>query len=59
MEEQNKNVSNDAQLSEDQLKEVAGGKNIQQRRLEHLDNQTKSVDDIQETRLEHLDSQTK
>ncbi|MEL6158613.1 MAG: hypothetical protein AAFR18_05260 [Cyanobacteria bacterium J06627_32] len=60
MEEQNKNVSNDnAQLSEDQLKEVAGGKNIQQRRLEHLDNQTKSVENIQETRLEHLDTQTK
>ncbi|MEO0769615.1 MAG: hypothetical protein AAFY72_09305 [Cyanobacteria bacterium J06649_4] len=59
MENQDKNVSNDAQLSEDQLKEVAGGKNVQQRRLEHLDNQTKSVDDIQETRLERLDNPTK
>ncbi|MEM8501654.1 MAG: hypothetical protein AAF716_00705 [Cyanobacteria bacterium P01_D01_bin.1] len=59
MAEENKNVTQDAELSEDQLKEVAGGKDIQKTRLEHLDNQTKSVDDIQETRLEHLDSQTK
>ncbi|MGB3571916.1 MAG: hypothetical protein WA783_04855 [Phormidesmis sp.] len=59
MAEENKSVSQDEQLSEDQLKEVAGGKNIQQRRLDHLDNQSKSVEDIQETRLEHLDNQTK
>ena len=59
MEEQNKNVVQDAQLSDDDLKEVAGGANLQQRRLEHLDNQTKSVDDVQKTRLEHLDNQTK
>lgn len=58
MAEQDKSVNNE-QLSEDQLKEVAGGKDIQKRRLEHLDNQTKSVDNIQETRLEHLDNQTK
>ena len=59
MENQDKNVTNDAQLSEDQLKDVAGGKDIHKRRLEHLDNQTKSVDDIQETRLERLDNPTK
>lgn len=58
MAEENKNVKND-QLSEDELKEVAGGTDVHKRRLEHLDNQTKSVENIQETRLEHLDSQTK
>jgi len=59
MAEETKSVQQDEQLSEEQLKDVAGGKNIQERRLEHLDSQTKSVDDIQETRLEHLDTQTK
>ena len=59
MAEENKNVTQDEQLSEEQLQEVSGGKNVHNRRLEHLDNQTKSVDDIQETRLEQLDSQTK
>lgn len=59
MEEQSKNISQDAQLSEDELKEVAGGNDIQKQRLEHLDNQSKSVDDIQKTRLDHLDSQSK
>lgn len=59
MEEQNKNVAQDDQLSEDQLDEVAGGAGIQQQRLEHLDNQSKSGDKIQETRLDHLDNQTK
>ena len=64
MEEQKKDTAqqND-QLSDDQLKEVAGGADIQKRRLEHLDNQTKggnkAVDDIQKTRLDHLDNQTK
>ncbi|MEM6867274.1 MAG: hypothetical protein AAGB19_01350 [Cyanobacteria bacterium P01_F01_bin.3] len=59
MAEQDKKVTQSEELSEDQLKEVAGGKNVHQRRIEHLDNQTKSVDDVQETRLEHLDNQTK
>ena len=64
MEEQKKDVvQQDAQLSDDELKEVAGGADIQKRRLEHLDNQSKSgdksVDDVQKTRLEHLDNQTK
>lgn len=59
MSEQDKKVNQTEELSEEQLKEVAGGKNVHQRRIEHLDNQTKSVDDIQETRLEHLDNQTK
>ncbi|MEL6939473.1 MAG: hypothetical protein AAFO84_09800 [Cyanobacteria bacterium J06598_1] len=47
MAEETKSVQQDEQLSEEQLKDVAGGKNIQERRLEHLDSQTKSVDDIQ------------
>ena len=59
MQEQDKNVSQDAQLSDDELKEVAGGKDIQKTRLDQLDSQTKSVDDVQETRLEQLDNQTK
>jgi len=59
MAEQDKTVNQDQELSEDQLKDVAGGKDVHKRRLEHLDNQTKSVDNIQETRLEHLDNQTK
>ncbi|MEL6355041.1 MAG: hypothetical protein AAFR58_25350 [Cyanobacteria bacterium J06627_28] len=60
MSEQNKKPdAPETQLSEDELKEVAGGKNVHQRRLDHLDSQSKSVEDIQETRLEHLDNQTK
>lgn len=58
MEEQNKSVS-DEQLSDDQLKDVAGGNKLQEQRLEHLDNQSKSVKDIQAERLDHLDSQSK
>ena len=58
MAEDNKNVT-DTELSDDQLQEVAGGKDVHKTRLEHLDNQTKSVDDVQDTRLEHLDNQTK
>mgnify|MGYP001796903155 FL=1 len=58
MAEDNKTVKND-ELSEDQLKEVAGGTDVHKRRLEHLDNQTKSVENIQEPRLEQLDNQTK
>ncbi len=57
--EDNKKVTESEQLSEDQLKEVAGGKGVHAQRLEHLDNQTKSVDNVQETRLDHLDNQTK
>ncbi|MEM9945232.1 MAG: hypothetical protein AAF810_04125 [Cyanobacteria bacterium P01_D01_bin.36] len=59
MAEQDKKVTQNEELSEDQLKEVAGGKDVHQRRIEHLDNQTKSVDNVQEARLEHLDNQTK
>ena len=54
MTEQDK--SKDVQLSEDELKEVAGGTDIHKQRLEHLDSRSKSVDDIQKTRLEHLDT---
>lgn len=57
MAEQDK--TKDVQLSEDELKEVAGGKNIQQQRLEQLDNSTKSVDDVQKTRLDQLGNSTK
>lgn len=59
MSEKENKVTNKEELSDDQLKSVAGGKDIQKRRLEHLDNQSKSVDNIQETRLDHLDNQTK
>ncbi|ESA38600.1 hypothetical protein N836_32185 [Leptolyngbya sp. Heron Island J] len=58
MEEQNKNVT-DEQLSDDQLKDVAGGNKLHEQRLEHLDNQTKSVKDIQAERLDQLDERTK
>jgi hypothetical protein len=57
--EDNKNIQTD-ELSDDQLKEVAGGtNNVHRRHLQHLDEQSKSVDDIQKTRLEHLDNQSK
>lgn len=59
MEEQTKNIQADEQVSDEQLSEVSGGNTVHKTRLEHLDNQTKSVKDIQETRLEHLDNQTK
>ncbi|MGC1308740.1 MAG: hypothetical protein WA885_16060 [Phormidesmis sp.] len=51
--------TDETQLSEDELKDVAGGANIQQRRLEHLDTQSKSVEDVQKTRLDQLDNSTK
>ncbi|MEM7795701.1 MAG: hypothetical protein AAF579_14775 [Cyanobacteria bacterium P01_C01_bin.118] len=59
MTEDNKTIQADEQISDEQLTEVAGGNSVHKTRLEHLDNQTKSVKDIQETRLEHLDNQTK
>lgn len=59
MAEENKNMTPDEQLSDEQLKEVSGGKNVHQRRIDHLDTQSKSVEDIQDTRLDQLDSQTK
>ena len=59
MAEQDKTVNQEAQLSEDQLKEVAGGKDIHKRRIEQLDSSTKSVENVQETRLEELDNSTK
>lgn len=59
MTDKKQNTPDDTQLSDEQLKDVAGGKNVHQRRIEHLDNQTKAVDNVQETRLEHLDNQTK
>ena len=58
MEEQNKSVT-DEQLSDDQLEDVAGGNKLQEQRLEHLDNQSKSVKDIQSERLDQLDQRTK
>ncbi|MEO1591683.1 MAG: hypothetical protein AAFU71_10375 [Cyanobacteria bacterium J06632_22] len=59
MEDQNKTPKVEEQLSDEQLEAVSGGAKVHQQRLEHLDNQTKSVDDIQATRLDHLDNQTK
>lgn len=59
MTEETKNIQTDEQISDEQLTEVSGGNSVHKTRLEHLDNQTKSVKDIQETRLEHLDNQTK
>ena len=65
MEEQKKvAVEQDAPLSDDELTEVAGGTDVQKRRLEFLDNQSKSVgdknvDNVQKTRLERLDTETK
>jgi len=59
MSEQNKNqVNQDAELSQEDLKDVAGGKGIQKRRLEALDTRdsSKSVDDIQQERLNALDT---
>lgn len=59
MEEQTKNTQSEEQVSDEKLAEVSGGNSVHKLRLEHLDNQTKSVDNIQEARLEHLDNQTK
>ncbi|ESA32517.1 hypothetical protein N836_24690 [Leptolyngbya sp. Heron Island J] len=59
MTEETKNIQSDEQISDEQLTEVSGGNSLHQTRLEHLDNQTKSVKDIQQARLEHLDNQTK
>lgn len=59
--EENKTPQSD-QLSDDQLKDVAGGASVQQRRLDRQDVGTKSaksVDDIQDARLDHQDNQTK
>lgn len=59
MTEETKNIQTDEQISDEQLTEVSGGNSLHRTRLEHLDNQTKSVKDIQQARLEHLDNQTK
>ena len=59
MEDKNKTPQTQEQLSDDQLENVSGGNSVHKQRLEHLDNQTKAVDDIQAARLEHLDNQTK
>lgn len=51
----NKKITDE--LSDEQLSEVAGGANaVNAARLEHLESQTKSVDNIQETVLENRDS---
>lgn len=57
MEEQIK--KNEQELSDEQLENVSGGNKVQEQRLEHLDNQSKSVKDIQAERLDHLDNQNK
>ena len=58
MEEQNKQAA-DQQLSDEQLENVSGGNKVHEQRLEHLDNQSKSVKDIQAERLDQLDERTK
>ncbi|MBT9314572.1 hypothetical protein [Leptothoe spongobia] len=59
MEDQTKNNQADEQISDEQLADVSGGNSLHKTRLDHLDNQSKSVKDIQETRLDHLDNQSK
>jgi hypothetical protein len=59
MTEENKNIQADEQISDEQLADVSGGNSVHKTRLEHLDNQSKSVKDIQAARLEHLDNQSK
>jgi len=57
MTDNNANQVND-QLSDDQLKDVAGGNKIQKKRLDALDTRdsSKSVDNVQEARLDALDT---
>lgn len=59
MEDQAKNIQSEETISDEKLTEVSGGNSLHKLRLEHLDNQTKSVENIQQTRLDHLDNQTK
>lgn len=59
MSEQNPDqTKQNAQLSEDETKDVAGGNSIQKRRLEALDarDSSKGIDNIQKARLEALDA---
>ncbi len=48
----------EGQISDEQLKDVAGGNKIQKTRLEALDSRdsSKSVEDIQKTRLDALEN---
>ena len=59
MEDQEKRPTQDAQLSEDELKQVAGGNDANKQRLDNLNSQGGSVDDIQEARLERMDARSK
>ncbi|MEO1401776.1 MAG: hypothetical protein AAFV72_11090 [Cyanobacteria bacterium J06635_1] len=58
MEEQIKKAQSEEQILDEQLQAVAGGKSIQQRRLDQLDtnDQSKGIENIQQTRLEQLDT---
>ncbi len=59
MEDQEKKPTQDAQLSEDELKSVAGGNDANKQRLNDLNSQGGSVEDIQEARLERMDARGK
>lgn len=58
MADDKKTNATDDQISDEQLKDVAGGNKIQKKRLDALDSRdsSKSVEDIQKTRLDALDS---
>lgn len=58
MEDQKKKPTKDAQLSEDELKKVAGGSDAS-KNLKHQNSQDGSVDNIQEARLERMDDRGK
>ena len=55
MEDPKKKPTQDAQLSEDELKNVAGGNDASKRPLKQQNSQDGSVEDIQQARLERMD----
>lgn len=59
MEDPKKKPTQDAQLSEDELKKVAGGSDTSKTRLDALNGQDGSVEDIQQARLERMDARGK
>ena len=59
MKDQEKKPTQDAQLSEDELKKVAGGSDTSKSRLRNLNDQDGSVENIQEARPERMDARNK
>lgn len=59
MEDQEKKPTQDAQLSEDELRKVAGGNDANKQRLDRLNSQDGSVENVQEARLERMDARDK